>query len=337
MTKLTYLGIVLALAALVLELIPTNVYVLRPGQALNVSAMVTVKGYPPRHKAGRLYMTDVYLQQVQHKLEELFWRLDPNAEVDPAQTVTSGLNNQQYTELNLDMMQNAVQDAEAAALRVALGYKPHYATTGPEVQVTMNGTPAAKYLKQGDIIVAANGKRVTGPAGLQAITHRLRPGQHVRLTVKRHGKVLQLAVPTIAATNGIPTKGGKTPLIGVFIAQPLALPVKIFINSGDIGGPSAGLMFTLGIIQRIEKRDITKGCVVAGTGTIDINGNVGAIGGAKQKIIAARGVGAKYFLVPDDPTNVRDAMAGRGGVVVKPVKTLQQAMNFLKRIPACSK
>ena len=93
--------------------------------------------------------------------------------------------------------------------------------------------------------------------------------------------------------------------------------------------------FSLGIVQRLQKQDLTHGCKVAGTGTIDFDGAVGAIGGAKQKIIAAQRTGARYFLVPDVPDNVRPAMANRGDITVLPVKTLREALARLSRIKPC--
>ncbi|HEX6506719.1 MAG TPA: S16 family serine protease, partial [Chloroflexota bacterium] len=85
----------------------------------------------------------------------------------------------------------------------------------------------------------------------------------------------------------------------------------------------------------LEPSDITHGCKIAGTGTIDFYGNVGAIGGAKQKIIAARNAGAKYFFVPDVPENLDPALAHRGSVTVVPVKTLHQALVYLSHLNPC--
>jgi PDZ domain-containing protein len=112
-------------------------------------------------------------------------------------------------------------------------------------------------------------------------------------------------------------------------------PVKISINAGDISGPSAGLMFSLGIVERLEQRDIAHGCKVAGTGTIDYNGAVGVIGGTKQKILAARAAGVQYFLVPNAPENRIPAMQNRGSVTVVPVKTLRQALTYLNSLKPC--
>jgi PDZ domain-containing protein len=146
---------------------------------------------------------------------------------------------------------------------------------------------------------------------------------------------MNVATTTVRSTNGVPAANGKTALIGIEVQDQLRFPVSIHINAGNIVGPSAGLMFALGIIQRLSPTDITHGCKVAGTGTIDFNGNVGAIGGAKQKIIAAGNAGAKYFFVPDVKENVDPAMASRGNVTVVPVSTLRQALTYLRHMQPC--
>lgn len=201
--------------------------------------------------------------------------------------------------------------------------------------MTVPHTPAASALTVGDVIEAVDGHRVHCAAAVSPLIKRLRPGQRVRMTVLHRGHVIQVRLTTIPSTNGTPDKHGKTPLIGVFVQDQFVFPVKITVNAGDIGGPSAGLMFSLGIVQRLENRDITHGCAVAGTGTISYDGQVGPIGGAKQKIIAARRAGAKYFLVPDTPDNLQPALKSRGNTTVVPIKTLRQALEYLDRLRPC--
>jgi PDZ domain-containing protein len=162
-----------------------------------------------------------------------------------------------------------------------------------------------------------------------------RPGESVTVKVRRGGKDLTFRIPTTGSTNGVPRKNGKTAIIGVVSENRIALPVTININPGNIVGPSAGLMFSLAIVQRLEQKDLTKGCRVAGTGEIDWNGDVGAIGAARQKVVAAEAAGAQYFLVPDTPDNVNPARAGARSIKVVPVKTLRQALRFLKTIKPC--
>jgi Lon-like protease len=334
---LTTVLVVLAVVALILQILPANYYLLMPGEALQVEPMIKIPGYPQRSHQGSLYLTDVTVYKVDHVLEELYGRVNPEADLEPAQAVAGGLSFKQYLQYNAQLMNDSTKKAEVAALTVARGYHIHFLAGGPEVTLLAPGFPAERVLRQQDIIRSVDGHRVRTANQLSPLIRRKRPGSVVHLTVLRHGRTLHFNIRTIATKNDVPDKHGKTALIGVAVQDQLApLPVKISIRHGSIVGPSAGLMYTLGIVQRLEHRDITHGCKVAGTGTMDYNGGVGPIGGAKQKIIAARGVGAKIFLVPNVPDNVNPARSARGSVTVVPVTSLRQALKYLNRLKPCS-
>ncbi|MDQ2742721.1 MAG: PDZ domain-containing protein [Chloroflexota bacterium] len=328
------LGIVL-LIVLVLELIPANEYLLLPGQALPVEPMIHVKGSPPLHTRGRLFMVDVSLYKVNHLLEKLYGEFNPDAELYPAQDVAGNLSETQYLQYNAQLMDDSEQGATAAALSAVRGYRPRYSTAGPQILFVVPGTPAAAKLQPGDIITAIDGHRVHVKGQVPQLIRRLRPGQFIRMTIRRHKQLLHFSIRTIPSTNGVPAKHGKVAFVGIEVHDRLVFPVKVAINAGSIGGPSAGLMFTLGIVQRLERHDITRGCAIAGTGTIDYLGNVGAIGGARQKAIAAQHAGAKYFFVPTDRADVTGAMRGRGDMKVIPVATLRQALRYLNQLRPC--
>jgi PDZ domain-containing protein len=321
----------------VLELIPANEYMLLPGQALSVEPMIHIKGYPPLRTRGRLFMVDVTLYKVNHLLEEIYGKLDPNAELYPAQDVAGNMSEKQYLKYNVQLMDTSQQSAEAAALSVARGYK---APVVVELAYILPTTPAARVLHPGDIVTAIDGHAIHDVTQVRPLVRSLRPGQYVNITVQRAGVAKHFRVRTVPSRNGVPNKRGNVALVGISVQDVLkrstALPIKMSIDAGNIGGPSAGLMFTLGIIERLERRDIAHGCQVAGTGTIDFNGAVGPIGGARQKVIAAGRAGARYFFVPNDSQDVHDAMAGRGSIKVIPVGSLQQAMGYLNRLAPCT-
>lgn len=336
--RMSYLLIPLVLllaAAVILELIPANEYVLLPGDALPVAPMISIPKHPAHHKRGQLYLTDVSLFQANHLLEALWGRLNPNADTEPASTVSGGLSNSQFNQLNQELMSDSIHAAEYAALSTIPGLHPHFARTGPRIFFVLPNTPASHVIHVGDVVLAVDGHRTRRANSVAPYVKPLKPGSIVRLRIMRGGKQMYLRVPTVPATDGQPTKNGKQALVGIELQDQVIFPLKIAVRPGAIGGPSAGLMFTLGIIQRLLPRDITKGCRIAGTGTMDFSGTVGAIGGAKQKIIAARAAGVKYFFVPDVPDNRVPAMANRGSVTVVPVKTLGQALNYLKHIKPC--
>ena len=330
--------LLIALALLILELIPANEYLFLPGDALPVASMIAVKGYPIPKGSGRLLMTDVSLQKVDHLLEELYGRLNPDAELAPAQAVSGNLTPTQYQRENVRAMNSSVQNAEAAAFHVAFGYSVRCSSKGPVIVETQPDTPAAHSLRAGDVVESIDGYRIHCAREVGPLIKRQKIGAAIELTVLRQGRLRTLRIRTIAAPGTSGTQR-EVPIIGVFVEDQLhfpPFPVKVSIRVGDISGPSAGLMFSLGIVERLQHRDLTKGCTVAGTGTIDPEGIVGPIGGAKQKAIAARRAGAKYFLVPDEPDNVGPALSARGKVTVVPVKTLQQALTYLEHIKPCT-
>ncbi len=327
--------VVIALAAVILEILPAHQYALAPGSAIPVGPKVKVQGHPPVRGAGTLYMVDVTVAPVDHLLEELYWKLQPNVDLYPAQAVAGNLSNEQYIQLNAEMMSDSIPKAEVAALEVARGYKLHFKPGGPRVIFVDPSLPAGRFLKAGDIISAVDGHPVNSAEDVSRLIKKHRPGQTVQVTVRRKGRTRTFRIPTTGSTKGVPKKNGKTAIIGVASENQIALPIKISINPGYIGGPSAGLVFALAIVQRLKQRDLAKGCQVAGTGEITWNGNVLPIGGARQKVVAAENAGARYFLVPDTPDNVGPARAGAHSIRVVPVKSLRQALQFLKALKPC--
>lgn len=330
-------GVLVALAAGagVLELIPEHYYAIAPGNATPVSPMITVKGYPPVRGPGSLSMVDVTVAPVNHLLEELYWKSQPNVDLQPAQTVVGNLSNQQYLRVNNQLMANSIQTAEVVALEIARGYKVRYKTAGPEVVYTLPGSPGDKVFQAGDIITRVGGLPARNAQHATALIRRHKPKSVIPMTIRRHGKVMHLRVPTKSETIGTGSHRRRIPLIGIEVQNQVALPLKMSIAPGNVGGPSAGLMFTLGLIERLKQRDIAKGCTIVGTGEIEWDGSVGAIGGARQKVVAAANRGAKYFFVPDVPENVKPARAAHAHVTIVPVKTARQALSFLNRMKPC--
>ena len=320
----------------VLALIPSDYYVLLPGSALPVGPMISVKGHPDGHKAGTLSMTDVSLVKVDRKLFELYYRwFRSDATFEPAQQITGGLSQSQFNTVNANYMNDSIFQAEAAALNVVPGYRITCSPPGPRIDSVLPHTPAARVLHRGDRIAALNGRHTPCVTQLRGLTKNVKPGTAIRLSIVRAGRTRTVAVRTVGSTNGQLDPRGKTTLIGVALFDHFIIPVKIAIQPGDIGGPSAGLMFALGVIQKLERQDITHGCKIAGTGTIDYTGAVGPIGGAKQKILAARAAGARYFFVPTEQDNQGPAKANAGNVKVIPVDTLKQALTFLQHLAPC--
>jgi PDZ domain-containing protein len=329
--------LVVAVALVALYLIPSKYYLLLPGDAVEVGPLIHVAGHSQRLNGGKLYLTDVSFLKADHLLVELYGRLNSGADLETQTQFTGGISESKYIAINTNLMTQSINAAKAAALNTIPGLHPHLAKTGPKIDGLVPGTNAVHVLKPGDVITQIDGRRIHTTTAVRATVQTVHPGQILHMTILRKGKPLHLNVRTVRANaNGLPDKHGKLTLIGIEVEDQIVFPIKITISHGSIVGPSAGLMFSLGIVNDLSKTDITKGCKIAGTGTIDSAGNVGAIGGAKQKIIAAGNAGVKYFLVPDVAENRVPAEQHRGNITVVPVKTLKGALTFLKHMPACT-
>lgn len=190
---------------------------------------------------------------------------------------------------------------------------------------TVPGYPASKVLRAGDVIEAVDGKPVTRQAALSSIITAHPAGTVLTLTVLRAGKTLTLPVATKAS--------GGTPVIGVEVQEQYKFPFTVSISVGDIGGPSAGMMFALGIIDKLTPLALTGGKFIAGTGEITASGQVEPIGGIQQKMVGARSAGATVFLTP--AANCSDTTgAVPAGLRLVKVSTLSQAMSDLEAIKA---
>jgi len=164
------------------------------------------------------------------------------------------------------------------------------------VQNILPGMPAAGVLQAGDVIVAVDGSPVDTTNALIDAVRRHQVGEQVSLRVWRNGQELLLQV----GTRNSPTEPGR-PVVGVTISTyqfEVKMPFPVDVESDNVGGPSAGFMFALGILDAVTDGDLTRGYFVAGTGTIGADGVVGAVGGAAEKALAAEQDGAQVFLVP---------------------------------------
>jgi Lon-like protease len=225
-------------------------------------------------------------------------------------------------------MVGSQQTAEAAAL-CQLGIK---FTTVDTVATTISGLPAAGRLHRGDVIKAIDGKPVTCRSTAASMI-KARPVRHsVAITVLRHGTSRTVALRT-ASYQG-------QPVIGVKIVESFKFPFKVKINIGNVGGPSAGLMFALAILDKLTPANLTGGKFVAGTGEIEVNGAVSPIGGIQQKMAAARAAGATVFLAPagNCPDTAGAVPSGLRVVKVSTLRGAIAALNALKAgqpVPAC--
>jgi PDZ domain-containing protein len=214
--------------------------------------------------------------------------------------------------------------AAAVALR-RLGYHVVVKPTGVVVSQLIAGTHAPCNLQPMDVVVSVDGKPTPTEGSLHAALGQVQPGAVVKLRVLRGGRTLTVPVQTVPA-------GGRA-LVGFVPDQSakIKLPIRVAIDSSGIGGPSAGLAFTLEVMQKLG-RNVLHGHRVAATGEIELSGAVGPIGGIKQKTYGVRQAGADVFLVPAGQ-NARDARRYAGPVRIIPVHNLSQALRALATLP----
>lgn len=229
---------------------------------------------------------------------------------------------EQIAEQNQASMTSSQESATVAALE-ELGYE---VPASLHVAGTVEGSGAVGVVETGDVLVSFEGAPVTSYGELVATLAVTAPGTTVDLGVVRDGEPVDLEVVT-----GERTDGGSQ--LGVFIDPRFRFPVEVDITIEEIGGPSAGMMFALGIVDRLTPEDETAGEVVAGTGTIDVNGQVGRISGIRQKLVGADRDGASWFLAP--AANC-DEVVGHvpDGLGVVRVETLADARRAVEAIGA---
>jgi PDZ domain-containing protein len=179
-------------------------------------------------------------------------------------------------------------------------------------------------LQHGDVVLRVNGDEVTGPEQLARVVQDAGPGAALRLDLRRDDADQSVEVSTVASPAD-PAKG----YLGVSLGVLADSPVTVDFHLDDVGGPSAGLIFSLGIVDKLTSQDLLDGRFVAGTGTMDDDGTVGAIGGIAQKLAAAKENGAQLFLAPKDNCDEIPSVTPQG-LTVAAVETLDQAVRVLE-------
>ena len=323
-------AVLAVVALLVLYSVPSGAfpgmkdqYILLPDVAHPVAPLVKVQGERPR-KPGTLYFVDV-IERRASTLEALFPSLHPHATLVPAGAIVPPCASDAQAETAaLQQMAFSQRVAAAVALR-KLHYHVLVKPTGVTVSQLISGTDAPCNLQPADVIVAVDGTPTPTPAALHAALGHVHPGAVVKLRVHRAGRTLTVPVKTVDA-------GGRA-LVGFVPDQSatIKLPFRVAVDSSGIGGPSAGLAFTLEVMQKLG-HNVLHGHRVAATGEIELDGAVAPIGGVKQKTYGVRQAGADVFLVPAGQ-NARDARRYAGPVRVIPVRTLDQALHALATLP----
>jgi PDZ domain-containing protein len=353
------LVVVVLIAGFIAARTAVNYYVITPGDAAPVSRYIEVPpelNHPP---TGKILLTDVYVTQL-NALSYLRYRYLPsiplvrnlfgsNDEIySGADLLGSAPTQGQFLNQGFLQMAQAQSFATAAAL-TNLGYTVNSANGGALVYGIEPHSPAANILQLGQVIKAVNGTTTSTACELVDALHGLHPGTTVSLTVERSyineqgalvpGQTVQKPVTLARPPRDLVETGCGPPSVPtVFLGivpqtqQDWHFPVGVRINTPQIGGPSAGLAMTLGIIDKLGGGRLTgHHRVIAATGTIDRYGHVGQVGGVPEKTVAVERAGATVFFVPKPQLGQAQAKA-TPPLHVYGVNTLGQALQVLKRL-----
>lgn len=292
-----------------------NEYAISPGNAENVAPLISIEGNVTTPTTGKILLTDVFLTQI-NWLTWIQMKFTKDVQIIPASDLVapgvpiSELNAQGF----LQMAQ--AKDAARAAALTRLGYAIRAKASGAQVNQVGLNTPAWNTLHVGDVITQANGTSVTSSCGLVQALHDVAPGTKVPFTIEpatfssngtlslgslTHVSITMSKVPSAGGASGCPgVSGPSRAYLGVGIEPYVRyhFPFNISIATPNIGGPSAGLAMTLGIINELSGGKLLLSRTIAATGTMDATGAVGDVGGVAQKAVTVQRAGASVFLVP---------------------------------------
>lgn len=322
-----------------LALWPTSYVIQQPGPVFNTLGsveikddevpMVTVEGARTYETAGSLDMLTV--QAVGNREQRPNWFEVALAWFSPSKAIVpvdalfpEGVTTEQREAENAALMVDSQQDAVAAALSELDFEFPAQLAVGQVAE----GAPAEDKLEVDDEILAVNGVDVTDLNSLRDAIAANGSGSPADFQVRRGGELTSVAITPVSAENA---DGEETSIIGIATKVLYDFPVDVTIQLDNVGGPSAGMMFALGIIDKMTPGELNGGQDVAGTGTIDAQGVVGPIGGIRQKLFGAVDAGAEYFLAPEANCN---EVVGHvpDGIRVVSVATLDDALAALEAV-----
>ncbi|RXI98121.1 PDZ domain-containing protein [Anaerobacillus alkaliphilus] len=331
--------IILIVFVLLINFYQLPYYFTKPGDAQILHPIINVEG--GYDEKGTFMLTTVRMGQA-NIINYLWAKWSDQRELIHEEFVRrSGETDEEYHHRQL-MMMSSSQDLATIVAYSKAGKEAYYTNFGVIVTGTIDEMPASTLLELGDLIVAVDQNKVTTVDELLAQIGDKPKDAGVLLSIIRNGEAKDVELTVTSFPEELdPTKER----VGIGITSPvtkreLTVNPKITIDTKKIGGPSAGLMFSLEIYNQLVSEDITKGYHIAGTGSINEAGEVGRIGGVKQKVIAAERAGAHYFLAPnefDSPSsNYVDAVEAAKSINAKikviPIDTFEQALEFLESL-----
>lgn len=310
---------------------PTCDVLLLPGPTEDTLDIVAIDGERTFDSAGQLRLTTVAVDSDLDLLEWVQGMFSSVTDVVDREAIyPPGQSEEDVAEQNDLLMESSQIDATVAGL-VAAGYEASELYVGARVvEVTEDAAEGADQLESGDVVVGIDEVEVANATEAVDEVATKSPGDTVTLTLA-DGDELDLVA---AAHPEDPDRA----LLGILLQDEVDLPFEVEIDAGNIGGPSAGLMFALGIVDLLGEEDLTGGATIAGTGTITVDGRVGAIGGIRQKVVGATSPRdeddepATAFLVPQGNFAEARTAAVASDVLLVPVATIDEAVAALEAL-----
>lgn len=317
-------------------------YALAPGAIRPTESLIDLGTGVRDPEAGEVSFATVSVDGRLSLLQALSGWWDGTIDVVPEDRILQGQSPQESKQANQVLM----NDSKDVAVHVALGALGLADVAGAQIASVVPGSPADGALQVGEVVIATDGAPVAGGAALAGRVRSAAPGTTVQLRVAPASALqsgasgrgvdaftdLDAAARDVAVTLAA-DEAGTGAVLGVDVRDAVRSTYDgaIEIDSRQVGGPSAGLAYTLGVIDLLSPGDLTGGVRVAATGTMSPDGAIGAIGGIQQKAAAARRAGVELFLVPDSqvPGELAAARKLAGGVELVPVGTLQEALDVL--------
>lgn len=295
-------------------------YSIGPGPAREVAPLIEVTGHPRYPSQGRFVMTSITFRQVTALGAFIAW-LDPDRAVVPeGDLFTPGDTKEEEQRRSISQMDQSKIDAVHVVLSLLADY-PDERGKGALVEGVISGCSAAGRLYPGDVILEIDGDTIGDRADASAAIDAAASGETLTFEVRADGETEEVDLVKR------PCGDEREVLVGVSLLD--NFPFGVSISSGDIGGPSAGLMWALGLYDLLTPGDLTGGRTIAGTGQIDLDGTIYPIGGIGEKILAAGRAGADVILIPRG--NLEEARAaGDFGIELVPVSTFQEALDYLE-------
>jgi PDZ domain-containing protein len=344
---LAVVGLTLVIIVWVLASVNVNYYAITPGDATPVAPFIEVPASFNHPSMGKILLTDVYVSQLTafSYLQYRYFTSDSEV-ISASELLGPSTPQDQFIAQGYLEMAQAQTYATAAALS-HLGYAVHPENAGTLIFGITPGSPAQRALKVAQVITGVDGVATPTDCDLINALHGKVPGTPASLTVEEsslNGVGTFVPGPTVVktVTLGTPPKGLSDSGCGQAPSTPTAylgiqpqtqlnwnFPVKVTVHTKNIGGPSAGLSMTLGIIDKLTGGRLIGNRVVAATGTIDPQGAVGDVGGVPEKTVAVERAGASVFFVPTEEFGKAESKA-IPSLHVYAVSTLDQALKILK-------